>query len=64
MDPSGRALFGLREPRRRAAGATAVLLGGCTLAFFARVEAVFPSAGFGLALVAFGIGLGIAAYAG
>ena len=64
MNISRRALLGVRQPRRRAVGATVGLLAGCTLAFLARLDVVIPLSGWDLGFVVFAAGLVVAAYAG
>ena len=54
----------MRQPRRRAVGATVGLLAGCTLAFLARLDVVIPLSGWDLGFVVFAAGLVVAAYAG
>ena len=64
MNVSRRALLGVRQPRRRAVGATVGLLAGCTLAFLARLDVVIPLSGWDLGFIVFSAGLVVAAYAG
>ena len=64
MNVSRRALLGVRQPRRRAVGATVGLLAGCTFAFLTRLDTAIPLGGWGLGFLVFSAGLAIAAYAG
>jgi len=64
MNVSRRALLGVRQPRRRAVGATVGLLAGCTFAFLVRLDTAIPLGGWELGFAVFAAGLVVAAYAG
>ena len=64
MDVSRRALLGVRQPRRRAVGATVGLLAGCTFAFLVRLDTAIPLGRWELGFAVFSAGLVVAAYAG
>lgn len=55
-------ILGSKQPRYRAMGAIIAVLVGYALAFLARIDTILPV--IGVDLIAFGVGLGIAAYAG